>query len=719
MVSTYKTLKRKLTLAVFFFYALGFTSSLYAETAKAKNSQPVTTLQEIQVKGSASSGKTASAGTKTNTPLRDVPASIVVVPKEILELQGGTTNVDSAIRNVSGVTQSSSSNYGFFNNYLVRGLNMNFLRDGVPDATTINGYSRSLADVERIEVLKGPGSALYGSGAGGGTINLVSKEPLYTPRYSIEGTYGAFDTYRTTADITGPLVKDKAAGRFIANYENSEGFRGLSRRTFEFLPTVRVDFSDTHKLTLDFDYRDLSIVADTYGIPFLGASTTQRNGLLAVSRDKKYYTPFAHTDQRVMRYAASDEINFSDDFLLRNNFVVLDRDLDLLRNAGGTIAAGASIMTGRSLRRQSDEATDYLYQIEPVVDFETWEIHHKLLTGFEYQYHDISATRETANLANILDVYNPQVPETSLNGLRFTPNFSRDINANYEALYAQDQIDLTDQFKLRLGGRVDRFDTHIRSFLDNRTERRQDHPLSGQAGLVYRPIEQTSFYTGISNGRQAILTTESTAPVSQPEAAVQYEVGNKTSFFDDKLTFDTSWYYVTRTNFLVTIGADTFPIGKQRTEGVDFDISIKPVAGWYINANYAYQTAELINVPQAAGAISVDGNRPVGIAPNSFNLWSTYEIQNGPLKGFGFGGGMNYRDSIFQNLQNTSIIPSYVTGDLVLFYNHDWFKAQINMRNITDEGYFRNGVNSGALPGDPFGVYGTIRLTSPVKANIK
>jgi outer membrane receptor for monomeric catechols len=95
---------------------------------------------EVVVRGEAL-GKTASAGTKTGTPLKYVPANIAVIPQEIVAMQGGTANVDHAIRNVSGVTQSSSSNYGFFNNYVIRGLNMNFLRDGIPDGGTINGYS--------------------------------------------------------------------------------------------------------------------------------------------------------------------------------------------------------------------------------------------------------------------------------------------------------------------------------------------------------------------------------------------------------------------------------------------------------------------------------------------------------------------------------------------------------------------------------------------------
>lgn len=688
---------------------------LFWAAADAQAAQPpVQKMEEVVVKAAALPGQAGgTTGAKTNTPLKNIPSSITVVPKEVVELQGGTSNVDYALRNVSGITQSSSSNYGFFNNYVVRGLNMNFLRDGIPDATTINGYSRSLNDVERVEVLKGPGSALYGSGSPGGSVNLISKEPLDTPRYEAMGSYGAYGTYETSADMTGPIIKDKLSYRFIADYYNSGGFRDVGRENFEILPTLKYRFSDEHTLTLDFDYRDIEADADTYGIPFAGSSLTQRNSLLEVDRGKKYYTPFGGTKQKVFRYAMRDEMRLNDHVLLRNNFVVLNRTLSLLRNAGGIVAAGASMMTGRLLRDQADRDTDYIYQFEPVFDFDTWDVHHKLLTGFEFQYHDIFTRRATAALPNIMDVYNPVIPETSRDLLTFVPNFERDINANYQSLYLQDQMDLTEQLKLRLGGRFDRFDTHVDSHLDQRTERRQDHPFSGQAGLVYRPIEPTSFYTGISSSKQAILSTESTAPLNRPEGALQYEVGNKTEFFEGKLNFDTSWFYVTRNDFLVTVGTDTFPVGKQRTTGVDFETTLKPLAGWYLGANYSYQNSRLLDVPQPSTSPAVNGNRAVGIPQNLFHLWTTYELQSGPFKGLGAGGGIDYRDSSFLNLQNTFIIPSYITGDLVIFYRRNGFEAQVNMRNVTNATYYRNGVNSGLLPGDPFGVYGTIRLRYP------
>lgn len=686
----------------------GGVPAVQAEDAQKSDARVSGQLPEVVVTGSLEhQGRT---GSKTRTALEDIPETVHTVPRYVIEVQGASADLDKAIDNVSGVTQSSSSNYGFFNNYLIRGLNMNFLRDGVPDGSSINGYARSLVDVEQVEVLKGPASALYGSGAPGGSVNLVSKQPQASAGYSLAQMIGAFDTYQTSGDATGPVFGNgRLLYRLNANFYTSHGFRDIKRETFDILPTV-VWKPDGHQITLDFDYRDIDLTADTYGIPFRGLSRTQDNPLLGVSRETKYYTPFATTEQQVRRYAVSDEWTINEGLSLRNNIVVLDRDLYLLRNAGGTVAANSSVMTGRNLREQTDDVTDYLYQFEPVMDFQTGTVTHTLLTGFEFQFHNVGAFRQTANLPNITNVFDPVIPETSKDVLTFTPNFHRDIDGRYLSLYGQDQLDVTEQLKVRVGGRYDQFDIRSQSHLNSVNQRRQDNVLSGQAGLVYKPVKMTSFYTGVATSKQANLSTESTA-LNKPEGAVQYEVGNRTEFLDGRLGINAAWYHVTRKDFLVTIGTETLPVGEQKTIGVDLDVWGEPVKGWKVNANYGFQDAELVNVPQTAPNPSVDGKRPTGVPVHAAALWTTYEFQDGPMKGFGLGGGVTYKGSVFLNQNNTQRIPGSVVGDLVFFYHYrDWLEAQVNFTNIADATYYRNGVNSGALPGDPAAVSGTVRV---------
>ncbi len=642
----------------------------------------------------------ATTGTKTDTPLKDIPASIQVVPKEVLADQGAYS-LDAVTRNVSGVAQSSSSNYGFFNNYLIRGLNQKFLRDGLIDGPQINGYARTLTDVERIEVLKGPGSALYGSGEPGGIVNLISKQPLEKPLYSLYGSGGSFGTHREAVDLGGPLGVKHLLYRFNGAYYHSDGFRDLSNTTIEILPLLTWKPNPDHTLTLKFDYRNIEAIADTLGIPFRGRT------LLGVPRETKYYTPFSDTDQELYRGALNYELKLTDALLLRNNFAILRQDLFLRRNSGGTVGPGRLVMTGRRLREETIFRTDYVYQLEPVWTVMTGTTKHKFVAGFEYQLQLLDAKRAEANLPNITDVFHPVIPEVRRADLVFRPSFDRHIEANQYGLYAQDQIGFTEQWKVRMGLRADRFESKDFNRLSRPRKSRSDDELGGQAGLVYQPVKATSFFGGVSRSHLSTVSNEGAARA--PEKATQWELGNKTTFLDDQISLNLALFHVTREDFLVTIGTDQVPIGEQRTQGFELDLASEPVPGWKLYANYAYQDAELTKLSPTDPS-SGKGHRPTGVPIHSAGLWTTYELQSGALKGLGFGAGLTYKASVFLDTLNTQAIPAYVVGDLVAFYRWGSFEVQMNVNNVADTTYFRNGSNIGGLPGEPLAVLGSVQV---------
>ncbi|HSQ03590.1 MAG TPA: TonB-dependent receptor plug domain-containing protein, partial [Burkholderiales bacterium] len=398
-------------------------------------------LPEVKVRADTETASSivpvrAGTATKTDTPLSDIPQSIQVVPQALIRDQAAYS-VDASIRNVSGVAQSSASNYGFFNNYLVRGLNANFLRDGVPDGLTINGYARTLADVESVEVLKGPGSALYGSGAPGGTINLITRKPRLEPETVIAGTVGSFDTRRVLFDVTGPLGNASAAGRLVADYARSAGYRGLSSEYSEFIPSLQWRPNAHNTVRVNLDYRDLKSTSDTVGIPFRASTIAALNSpkLVEIGRDAKLYTPFANVTQTISRASVNHEMNVTPNVTIRQNLVYLNRDLDLLRNAAGANFTGATTLANRALRDQSDDASELIYQLEPVWKLTFGAAKHTLLTGFEYHRTDIDTRRSQANLAPIQNVFAPIVPEQSKEALLFAPHFDRKLSANQLGVY--------------------------------------------------------------------------------------------------------------------------------------------------------------------------------------------------------------------------------------------------------------------------------------------
>ena len=152
-------------------------------------------------------------------------------------------------------------------------------------------------------------------------------------------------------------------------------------------------------------------------------------------------------------------------------------------------------------------------------------------------------------------------------------------------------------------------------------------------------------------------------------------------------------------NFLQTVGPVQLPVGQQRTQGVEIDVNAQPIDGWAIIGNYAYQDARYTSL--AAPNTQFEGNFSAGTPLNTASLFSTYEFQQGALRGFGFGGGLTYRSGVYVDEANTQKVPGYVIGSLVFFYHQKNFDLQLNISNFTDEHYFVNGIQetSGALPG--------------------
>ena len=641
-----------------------------------------------------------------------------VIPAEIIK-DAGTNNLDGIIKVAPSVQQSSQSNYGFFNNYLIRGLNQSFLRDGVPDGLSVNGYFRTLTDIERVEILKGPGSSLFGSLNPGGSVNLITKKPQATPEYSAKLNFGSFGTYGGSVGLTGALNDDKTLlYRFDGSYSKTDGYRGLASNSIEILPKITWTPNEFNTINFSFDYRKIDLVADSYGIPFRGTE------ILKVPLDTRYYSPFGNTKQNVYRAAINHEWQVNPDLVLRNNLISLYRDVFLARNSGGGFATTTNpdgstnyltTQAARGLREQTDQALDITYQTEAVWKTLTGDVKHTILAGAEYQYKNYASVRDSLTYPALKDAFNP-VFETSRN--QFTSivrNFDVRQQANYIGLYLQDQIEFSEQLKARFGGRYDIFGINRTGTVGNDSKPYSASPsaFSYQAGLVYQPIRELSLYGGISKNYVAALSTEGVTsataatpnPLDPPESAFQYEIGAKTELFDGKLGLNLALFDITRENFIVTINDVRQPIGAQKTRGVELELNAKPVDGWNIYGGVSLYEAKLTNLPNTP---MFQGNTPVGVPNSAASLWSTYEIQSGDLKGFGFGGGLTYRDNIFATNDNRRVIPGYTTLDLVLFYRQKAFEAQLNLSNVTNVSYFRNAANSGAFPANPFTISATI-----------
>ena len=221
----------------------------------------------------------SGTATKSNMDLIEIPAALVVVSKELIDQQA-STDLQDVIRNVSGLNQAGN-NYGIGDNLVIRGLGVNYTYDGMYAGAGLgNSFNptRSMTNVESIEVLKGPATGLYGIGAAGGVINLVEKRPQQEEAYEFEARIGQWNARQFMLDATAP-INDKLAYRVVANHESTDGYRGLGQERTELFTTMLLDTHDNHALTLSGAYTDDSVQVDSIGHPVRILNRDSINGL--------------------------------------------------------------------------------------------------------------------------------------------------------------------------------------------------------------------------------------------------------------------------------------------------------------------------------------------------------------------------------------------------------------------------------------------------------
>ncbi len=665
---------------------------------------------------------------KTGTPLADLPQSVVVVPHSQVVEQGGTTLSD-AIRDVSGINLGGSSSYGFFDRFTIRGLDARIYSDGFPDGDQFNGFAHSLNGVQNVEVLKGPGSALFGSTTPGGSINIVHFQPSATPGYGISEQLGSFGSTTTSVYATGPASLPGWTYRIDGLLQHADGFRDLKSADYEIRPVLSWNH-DNHVTTFALDLRHIERTPDSYGILYFNGSSDAGTPLANVPNTAKYSTPFDYGNQDIERGTAIDSWWVADYLTVNNRLSFTHRDVDILRNSGGgtiTEVGGLFEETGRQLREQTDHDNDFIYQFEPVWKFHTGSVGHTLLTGAQVEWQSIDDNRATANLPNITNIFAPVIPETSTAGLAFMrtaadPGMIDDLSALYLSAYATDQIDLTDQWKLRLGVRQEhwyeqltplayvaqsatnpapgRFEMNGTPLEPGVVDTEIDHPTSWSVGTLYKILPGVAPFVGVSKSYLTNFNSETTQNgIFAPESGLEYEAGVKLSSPDGRIVLTTAAFEIFRQNvFNEDTTTDQISFNGQTSKGIDADLQVAVTPQWKILANAITQEAVLTQVPLTPSQV---GNWPVGVPAHIFNLWTTYDFAIAGVHGFKVGGGLSYNDRTYANTGNTSWIPPSTVIDAMFGYYQTHWDAQIGIKNIGNVTYYTFAESAGGAVGEP------------------
>jgi len=646
---------------------------------------------EIVVTGEREDGYSvpnASTATRTDTPVRDIPASIQVVPRQVIE-DRGITNAANALETTSGV------NAGIYGGTVAQPRIRGFQS---ADSFFVNGSRRgrlgfdnpTADNIERIEVLRGPSSVLFGQGSPGGIVNIVTRRPLEDPYYNLNFQAGSFEQIRPSFDISGPLNSDKTLlYRFIGSYTRERSFVEFANSEIYFLaPSLEWRISPNTTLGLDLEFIDSSITSLTCGIPAVGRGVADIPRSRALCESGDFGDPFGKDDVQRYNLSARLDHQFSQDWSVRNTFFF--RTNNVRRASPNPFAFNE--VTGELRRRpftSDDSINGFSNNLDVVGTFMTGSIEHKLLAGFEYTREDIFRRFFSGGTYASLNIFAPVYSNERFRFYSFPFNTRRDQPSTTYAFYLQDQISFTDNLILVLGGRYDIYEQKTINRITDVSSEQTFYVFSPRVGLVYRPAEFVSLYASFTEGFEpssAVLANGSDPP---PQQSTQYEVGAKFEF--GKLAATLSYFDITKTNIPTTDlnnpGRGFSVItGEVKSRGFEFDISGEILPGWNITASYAYTDAFVSedNAPPFGNL----GNRFVFTPRHSAALWTTYEIQEGIVQGLGFGLGLFYVDEREADLANSFAVPSYLRTDASIFYRRDNWRAQINFQNLLNTEYF-------------------------------
>ena len=668
----------------------------------------------------------SSSGTRTNTPILNIPQSVSVLTREFIRDQG-FQSLGNSLRYVPGVIPHQGE--GNRDDVVIRGQrsNADFYVNGYRDDVQ---YFRDLYNIYRIEVLKGPNAMIFGRGGGGGVINRVLKEADFVPIHEMTIQGGMFDNKRVSVDFGGPLnsiseipvtgnmpvkapltgvASSTWAGRINAVYENSESYRDFFKlERYGVNPTLTYRPNDQTWVKLSYEYFHDWRVTDR-GIPSqLGRPYPTSPSTFFGNPNLNYAQVDAHIATAVINHDTESGLNIKNGTRYAN----YDKFYQNIFPGGAVNAAGTSVnlsaYNNETDRQNIFNQTDLTYKLDA-----GWS-RHTLLAGAEVGRQNGLSFRQDGffNNVSLTQAVSP------LNPVNFTPvtfryngGANNTYTLNLAAAYLQDQIEITRYLQFIFGVRFDRFDLEsVSRNVGNATFSRTDNLVSPRAGVIVKPVENVSIYGSYSvsylpSAGDQFSTLAPGTVIAEPEKFENKEIGLKWEI-SPRLLFTTAVYDLERTNQrLADPNNPGFFILSGRTETRGFEAALTGYVteAWQVVAGYAYTDARI------AGATSttiVPGNR-VGLVPyNVFTLWNKYQFN----EMWAAGIGIIHQTSSYASSDDTVTMPGWTRVDAAIYGKIDKnFRWQINAENIFNTRYYSTADgNNNITPGSPFAVRGTL-----------
>ncbi|PWB81341.1 MAG: TonB-dependent siderophore receptor [Methylocystaceae bacterium] len=641
----------------------------------------------------------ASSALKVDAPLIQTPISVQVITRQTMDDQQAISVRDALVTNSSGVTVIPS----FFDVLKVRG----FATFGSTYKGGLQEYRYrylDTANLQSIEILKGPAAMLFGRMDPGGIVNLVVKRPLETPYYSLEEQIGSYGLTRTTFDATGPVTADKSVlYRFNGEFYRTNSYRDfvVDRNVF-LAPTITLHPIEQFRMNIDFEYQNRVWVDDFPIYPAVGAGP-------ASLPPNRYLSPALVTvgmpdnfDKK--RIAYDWTYDFLPGWSLTNRLSYANVGYRTINGFPGAFDQSTGVLS-RSMTVNYGY-TDKLFatNLDLKGKFDTGPLQHSILLGYDYFSYFTPLNVAAYGLpASSINVYAPNYAQLE-NIYPAAPSYSQN-GYRWNGIYGQDMISfLDDSFHVLLGGR---YDWALTSASKNSSSpaaaqisyiTTQDQAFSPRLGVVYQPLSWLSFYGSFT--RSLGLNNATTQGALPPQKGEQFEGGAKAELFDKRLMLTMAYFDITKTNIPTpdpTNARNTLLIGKARSRGIEVDLTGRIDDNWSIIANYTHDDVRTVE-----GSIDTPLNiynrqlavagRVLASSPRNYgNIWVKYEA-DGALRGLSVGGGLSVTSSSLGDNANSFILPGYALLNGMIAYSTKiqgyTITAQLNVKNITDAAYY-------------------------------
>lgn len=651
-------------------------------------------------------------------PLKNIenPQVYNIVSSELMKEQA-ITNYEDALKNVPGIQklwESTGRGGDGGSYYSLRGFEVQAnIVNGLPGVTS---GTLDPANIERIEVIKGPSGTLFGSSlvSYGGLINTVTKKPY--SGFGGEVTYltGSFGLNRATVDVNTPLdKKNNVLFRINSSFQTENSFQDTGFRTAYFIaPTL--SYKVNEKLSFLVNTEFMQEEKTTPSMLFLGRDKPLQFANLA---DLNYNTKLSFYNnalpiknprfnlQALMNYKISSKWT-SQTVFSRGTSKSKGYYSYIYDNEDGNRDFALWITNENSQTTTTDIQQNF------IADFKIGSMRNRLVTGFDYfkrdvtfrgsgygKLYDLTAQGEIRQYDDLNPNYLTVESVEKVLSTEPGPDYhSKD--ATYSA-YVSDVLNIFPTFMVMASLRMDTFDTEgsVKTKDDNYTQT----ALSPKFGIVYQPIkDQLSLFANYMNGFKNIAPSILYdtngkfigSKTFEPEHANQFEAGIKADLFSDKLTATMSYYNINVANLITSNPMYSAQGGEARSSGFEFDLNASPIKGLSIIAGYSHNDSEITQGDEKNVWLD-QGKRPFWAGPkNLVNLWATYKFDQGVLENFGLGFGGNYAsdNAILDNeVTGKFILPEYTVINGSLFYNAPQFRLSLNVNNITNKDYFNGG----------------------------